>query len=178
MLRALTAVFFLMLIAFNPISARADRHDVHTWGAQSFAPTQHVRTARYFKNNKVKGKHQQRRYRERSHYASADVQIMAHPAGCPSRAFCGCGVSVHVFGKPVRELWLAANWFAFPRGAAGPGMVAVRRHHVMAILTAHGDGSATVYDPNSGSGLTRIHRRSLAGYVVVDPRAGRRYAFR
>lgn len=100
-------------------------------------------------------------------------QVVAHPAGCPSRAFCGCGVALHVFGKHVRSLWLARNWFKFPAAAPAPGMVAVRRHHVMAILQAHGDGTATVYDPNSGGHRTRIHRRSLAGYSVRNPNGGR-----
>jgi hypothetical protein len=43
---------------------------------------------------------------------------------------------------------------------------------VAAIWTVHGDGTATVYDANSGAGLTRIHRISLAGLVVVDPHVG------
>ena len=54
-------------------------------------------------------------------------QIVTHPVGCPSRAFCGCGDAVRVFGRPIKELWRAANWFRFPRAAPAPGMVAVRR---------------------------------------------------
>lgn len=177
MLRALIAAATLALISLNPVSAYADRHDIQVWGAAppSFERTHHVRTARAIHGKR--DRHHRRIMVSSRHYASGE-EIVAHPAGCPARSFCGCGVAVHVFGKPVRELWLAANWFAFPRAAAGPGMVAVRRHHVMAILEAHGDNTATVYDPNSGRGQTRIHRRSLAGYVVVDPRAGRRYAYR
>lgn len=99
-----------------------------------------------------------------------DAQIVAHPAGCPRRLFCGCGVSVKVFGKPVRDLYLAANWlYRFPRTAPASGMVAARRGHVMYIMAYNGGGSALVYDPNSGGGKTRIHERSLAGYRVVDP---------
>jgi hypothetical protein len=106
--------------------------------------------------------------------SAAGAQDVAHPAGCPWRAFCGCGVSVKIFGHPVRDLFLAANWYRFPRAAPGPGMVAVRRHHVMAILSYNGS-SATVYDPNSGGHGTRVHERSLAGYTVVNPT---RYASR
>lgn len=110
--------------------------------------------------------------RTRTHLArSAGVQIVvAHPPGCPRRAFCGCGTALFVFGHHVRELWLASNWLRFPRAAPAPGMVAARPGHVMAIMQAHGDGTATVYDPNSGRHLTRIHRRSLAGFRVVNPR--------
>jgi hypothetical protein len=95
--------------------------------------------------------------------------IVAHPQGCPSRAFCGCGAAVRVFGAPLRHLWLAANWFRFPRTAPAPGTVAVRRHHVF-VLEAHLGGNVwKVYDANSGRRQTRIHARSIAGYVIVNP---------
>lgn len=103
-------------------------------------------------------------------------QIVAHPAGCPARAFCGCGASIEVFGRSIRELWLAANWYRFPRAAPAPGMVAVRRHHVFVIREVRGPGLVLAYDANSGGRKTRIHLRSLAGYTVVNPRAGSRYA--
>lgn len=102
----------------------------------------------------------------------ASAQIVGHPGGCPTRAFCGCGTALHIFGRHVRDLWLARNWFRFPRAAPAPGMVAVRRHHVFAIVEVHDDGTVTAYDPNSGGRKTRLHRRSLAGFVVVNPRAG------
>lgn len=95
--------------------------------------------------------------------------IKPHPSGCPRTAFCGCGVSERVYGHPVRELWLAANWFRFPRAAPAPGTVAVRRHHVFYIERVEGDGRVIAYDPNSGGHLTRVHEVSLAGYVVVRP---------
>lgn len=95
--------------------------------------------------------------------------IVSHPAGCPSRAFCGCGASVRVFGHSVRELWLAANWFRFPRAAPASGMVAVRQHHVFVLEADLGGGLWRVYDANSGGGATRVHARSLAGYTIVNP---------
>lgn len=105
----------------------------------------------------------------------ARVGIVAHPAGCPRRLFCGCGVSVAVFGKPVRNLYLARNWLRFPRARAAPGMVAYRERrgggHVMLIRRVNGDGTALVYDPNSGGGKTRVHVRSLRGYAIVNPHA-------
>jgi CHAP domain-containing protein len=103
------------------------------------------------------------------------AQIVNHPAGCPARQFCGCGVSVRVFGHSVRDLWLARNWFRFPRSAPAAGNVAIFRGggHVAYIEQVHGDGTVTLYDPNSGGHQTRIHRRSLAGAVIVNPRGGR-----
>lgn len=98
--------------------------------------------------------------------------IEPHPAGCPRTEFCGCGVSVRVYGHPVRELWLAANWFRFPRTSPHAGAVAVRQHHVFYIEAAYGDGTVLAYDPNSGHHLTRRHRISLSGYTVVDPGGG------
>lgn len=104
------------------------------------------------------------------------AQILPHPAGCPSRAFCGCGASIEVFGRNIRELWLARAWFKFPRAEPAPGMVAVRRHHVFVIREVRAPGIVLAYDANSGGHKTRIHLRSLRGYVVVNPKAGSRYA--
>lgn len=99
-------------------------------------------------------------------------RIVAHPSGCPRRAFCGCGAAVRIFGRPIRSLWLAANWFRFPRTSPAPGTVAVRRHHVF-VLEHHIGGSVwQVYDANSGGRRTRIHARSIAGYVIVQPTGG------
>jgi hypothetical protein len=103
----------------------------------------------------------------------ARAQVVGHPEGCPRRAFCGCGASVHLFGRPVRELFLASNWLKFPRAAPGYNMAAVRRGHVF-ILKQQIDGNIwLVYDANSGGRQTRLHHRSLAGYTIVDPQAGR-----
>jgi hypothetical protein len=104
-------------------------------------------------------------------------QIVSHPPGCPRRAFCGCGAALEVFGKHVRSLWLARNWFRFPRTSPAPGMVAVRRNHVFVIREVRGPGLVLAYDANSGGRKTRLHVRSLKGFVVVNPHA-RRFAGR
>ena len=68
------------------------------------------------------------------------------------------------------SLWSAAAWYRFPRAAAAPGMVAIfGRHHVAYIETVYGDGTALLYDPNSGGRATRVHRRSLSGLHIVRP---------
>lgn len=163
----------ISLLMFNSIAEAKHRHHkiwspgyrhhiiCHGLGGCSmpFANRRHHRGTRYVLT------HQQSR---QAIYDSGEVVI--HPAGCPRVAFCGCGAALRLLGSPVRSLWLAANWFRFPRAAPGAGMAAVRLHHVMAILEYHGDGTATVYDANSGHHLTRIHRRSLAGYTIVNPR--------
>ena len=102
-------------------------------------------------------------------YTEQGATILPHPAGCPRRAFCGCGAAVEVFGRPVRSLWLAANWLRFPRAAPAPGMVAARRGHVFVIREVLGGGKVLAYDANSGGRKTRLHVRSLAGFVVVNP---------
>jgi hypothetical protein len=48
-------------------------------------------------------------------------------------------------------------------------MVAVRQHHVFAILRVISPGVVLAYDPNSGGHQTRIHACSLAGYSVRNP---------
>jgi hypothetical protein len=108
--------------------------------------------------------------RPHRHSVYNNGHIVGHPHGCPGYAFCGCGVSVRVFGHPVRNLYLASNWYRFHRTHPHHGAVAVWRHHVAFIENADGDGTAVVYDPNSGGHATRIHRISLAGAAIVDPR--------
>lgn len=102
-------------------------------------------------------------------FLNRQATILPHPSGCPRRAFCGCGAAVEVFGKPIRSLWLAANWLAFPRTSPAPGMVAARRGHVFVIKQVLGGGKVLAYDANSGGRRTRLHVRSLAGFAVVNP---------
>lgn len=103
--------------------------------------------------------------------STARAEIVRHPKGCPPILFCGCGVSVWAFGKSIRSLWLARNWFRFPRDIARDGNVAIFRggKHVAGIKRVYGDGTALLYDPNSGHHLTRVHRRSIAHAVIVNP---------
>ena len=118
--------------------------------------------------------HHRHHARHHTHRVSAPVtpvQIVAHPTGCPARQFCGCGAAVRVFGRPVRDLWLAANWYRFPRAAPAPGMAAVRPHHVFVLEADLGGGVWQVFDANSGGHLTRIHARAIAGYTIVSPRS-------
>ena len=94
--------------------------------------------------------------------------IGGRPSGCP-RAFCGCGASLHLFGRIIPALNLAANWLRFPRTAPAPKMAAVRRHHVF-ILEQHISGNVWLaYDANGGRHVTWLHERSIAGYVIVNP---------
>lgn len=100
---------------------------------------------------------------------SAQAKILPHPRGCPRVEFCGCGAAVRLFGAPIRALWRAAAWFRFPRATPAPGRVAVRRHHVF-VLEEHIRGNIWLsYDANSGHHLTRLHPRSISGYVIVEP---------
>jgi len=99
------------------------------------------------------------------------------PAGCPARAFCGCGAAVEVFGTAKRSLWLAAAWFHFPHTSPAPGMVGVRSHHVF-VLRQHIEGLVwLIADYNSGGHQSRLHQRSISGYTIVNPH-GARYASR
>jgi hypothetical protein len=104
--------------------------------------------------------------------ASSEEKIVAHPIGCPRTLFCGCGAAKEL-GLSDQSLWAVKTWYKFPRAAAAPGMALIwGERHVAAIRAVHGDSTVTVYDANSGGGLTRVHRISLNGLVVVDPHAG------
>lgn len=114
---------------------------------------------------------------------SAGIDLGGRPSGCPYR-FCGCALSLDIFGRIIPELKLAANWVRkFPRTAPAPGMVAARPGHALKLI-AHVRGTYwRVWDPNSGRHRIREHERSIAGFVIVDPHASRvgsvdAYAFR
>ena len=107
----------------------------------------------------------------RTEFASRSEVVGGRPSGCP-HAFCGCGASLHVFGRIIPSLNLAANWLRFPRTSPAPGMVAARRGHVFVLEQSLGNGLWLVHDSNSGRGLTRLHARSLAGYAIVNPHGG------
>jgi hypothetical protein len=104
--------------------------------------------------------------------ASGDVTVIGgRPAGCPHQ-YCGCGLRLY-HGLDDKRLNLASNWMRlFPR-VAGPaaGVAAVRSGHVMYIEGSAGDGQRMVRDYNSGGGLSRLHIRSVRGFVFVNPRA-------
>ena len=114
-------------------------------------------------------RHHHRRHNA-AHYGASE--IVAHPAGCPRSLFCGCGASVRIFGHSVRQLWLAANWFKFPRAVPAPGMAAVRRHHVFVLERPISGDVWLTYDANSGGHATRLHARSIVGYTIVNPTGG------
>lgn len=95
--------------------------------------------------------------------------VGGRPAGCP-HSFCGCEASRYVFGHIRADLNLASNWSRkFPRSSPASGMVAVRNHHVMVLVSHVGGNDWLVHDGNSGAGLTRDHVRSISGFVVVNP---------
>jgi hypothetical protein len=101
--------------------------------------------------------------------------LLPHPHGCPRTNFCGCGASVEVFGKSIRSLWPARNWYKFPSASPAPEMAGVKPHHVV-ILKRHVRGTIwVVYDANSGYHRTRLHQRNIAGFKIVNPH-GTRYA--
>ena len=95
------------------------------------------------------------------------------PSQCPRRRYCGCAVALKVFGRTEPQLWRAANWLKFPRTYPAPGMVAARKGHVFLLLAPANGNNWYSYDPNSGGGLTREHIRSIKGFTIVNPHAGR-----
>lgn len=96
------------------------------------------------------------------------IIIGGRPAGCPHK-YCGCALRLHL-GINDTSLNLAWNWARkFQRATAAPGMVVVWRSHVALIEEVVGPGEALLRDYNSGRGLSRIHVRSIAGAVVVNP---------
>ena len=75
--------------------------------------------------------------------------------------------------SPTRALTSPATGRGLFRQEPGPrvGLAAVRSGHVMYIEGQSGDGQWIIRDYNSGGGLSRIHVRSVRGYVFVNPNA-------
>lgn len=112
-------------------------------------------------------------------FGVANAEILPHPQGCPSSNFCGCGLCVKLFGHPcVRGgLAIASNWRKqFPRTQCASGMVATWSSHVAYIEACNGDGTAALYDPNSGGRQTRRHVRDISSAIIVDPNGNRSFA--
>jgi hypothetical protein len=133
----------------------------------------------------AKSRHYRKHYRERHPFRASRAVVRrialtegmapaaardmgGRPAGCPHR-FCGCGASLHLFGRIIPALNLAANWLRFPRAAPALDMVAARHGHVF-VLKYHLRGNTwMVWDANSGGRRIRIHPRSIAGFTIVNP---------
>lgn len=105
--------------------------------------------------------------------ANGNRVIGGSPHGCPRVAFCGCALAQRIFGVPQRDLWLASNWFRFRKASPAENMVAVRQHHVFQLIAQVRGNTWLVWDPNSGHHRTRVHQRSIAGYVIVNPHSSR-----
>ena len=101
----------------------------------------------------------------RSTYVSTDAgeEIIPNPAGCPRRAFCGCGARMDL-GIADTRLNLAWNWTRYYHGSTP---VAVWSHHVAIIERFLGNHMAMLRDYNSGGHQSRRHIRSIAGARIV-----------
>jgi hypothetical protein len=172
-----------LLCLLSPAEARHRHRSIHIVQAQCFifcaAPVKVVRHVRHVHHRHIRHLHlrpltpvttpsESWMATATYHTARTSQVVGGRPAGCPT-AYCGCGASLHLFGRIIPSLNLAANWFRFPRAAPGPGMAAVRRHHVMILEADLGGGAWRVFDANAGRHLTYVHARSIAGYVIVDP---------
>lgn len=88
---------------------------------------------------------------ERTGYSTAPGVGGTRPSDCP-RAWCGCWLSKEVFGKNIRDLWVAKNWLKFRKTSPAPGTIAVmgRRGggHVGKVLSVNGS-TVTLISGNS-----------------------------
>lgn len=190
MTRTLTAIVAVLTLAVAVTSAEArtrpqtpeiqttvsfDRHDPRglTYDSATVAPIKvaAVKKVKHKRDRKIRGQDH-----IPAKYAKASVgerKVVEHPAGCPHRAFCGCGTAKYLLGKTPTEggLAIAANWLNFPKAQCAPNMAAARHGHVFAIIKCLPGNKVLAYDPNGGKHKTYIHVRSLASYTVVNPRS-------
>lgn len=96
--------------------------------------------------------------------------LARRPAGCP-RAWCGCWLALHQYGRHVRSLWLARAWARVGRPAAGPapGVIAVfkrgRGGHVGIVTRVTGPGMIVLLSGNDGRAV-RERERSTRGVIA------------
>jgi hypothetical protein len=166
-----------MFLAF-PSTAEAKRlydNDGRTIEtSQRSAQQRHARNDRIIRKGTAGRAGVRHRTADRPQVDGRQAQIIGgRPSGCP-RKYCGCATAIKLFGRNRPELYLAANWLRkFPRAVAAPGMAAAREGHVMLLMEPAGGDKWKVWDANSGKGLTRIHIRSIRGFVTVNPHATR-----
>lgn len=109
--------------------------------------------------------------RQRGMAKIARVAISGRPRGCPARSWCGCFMSLHVFGRNLRQLWLARAWASVGRPASGPapGVIAVyargRGGHVGRVVRVLGPGRIVLLSGNDG-GRVRQRERSTKGIIA------------
>ena len=96
--------------------------------------------------------------------------VGGRPAGCPVKAWCGCGLAVKIFGKPRRDLWPARAWLKIGRPVAAPrtGAIAIFKRgsggHVGLITAVLSPNRIMLWSANDG-GAVRERERSTAGIL-------------
>lgn len=182
----IAAALAVLLLAAGVADARPRHHTTAQLSAQEFCgerycPTDAPAAARRAGADAMAGidpamgSPRSSQARQRASYGETGVTYLRHPPGCPARAFCACGAAVEIFGRAIRSLWPVRAWRAFPRDVPAPKNVAIltRGSHLF-VLERHISGSDwLVRDYNSGGHRSRLHVRSIAGAIIVNPRAGR-----
>jgi len=99
------------------------------------------------------------------------INDKGRPAGCP-HAWCGCFLSIHIFGENRRELWKAFNWKnRFPKTAPKIGAVAVMARkgggHVGQVVGFDDKGNPILLSGNhSGKVATSVYPKNrILAYV-------------
>ena len=92
------------------------------------------------------------------------------PPGCPY-LWCGCWLSIELFGRNDRALWWVPNWLKFPRTDPAPGAVAIIRRggrpgHVGVVVGFNGkDPIIKSGNHNRRVGVATYPARTIIAYV-------------
>lgn len=101
--------------------------------------------------------------------AGQGTVIGSRPAGCPAR-FCGCALSLKLFGKIIPKFNLSTNWKALPATSAAPGMVAAKRGHVLQLVSHVRGNRWKVWTANSCGRRICIQERNItSAYTFHNP---------
>lgn len=103
------------------------------------------------------------------------------PVGCP-HSWCGCWLSLAIFGNNDPELWMARAWLQFPKSSPEPGSIAVLSRgrnralgHVGVVVSVDPQGNPTIKSGNHNNrvGVATYDKHRVLGYV--DPQLIRSY---
>ena len=97
------------------------------------------------------------------------------PPGCPSQ-WCGCWLSMEIFGENRPDLWAARNWLKFPRVTPQPGAIVVLKRgtspnagHVGIVVSIDANGNPVVKSGNHRQrvAVSTYPRNQVIAYVKI-----------
>lgn len=161
-----TIILTFLIFSINGVDAKPKKRykRIHTDITQTYAPY-NIGDERYVNITRTSD----------TKYVAVDRQYGyaaegRRPSGCPS-LWCGCWLSIHIFGQNRKDLWSARAWLKFPRTSPQVGAVVVTARrgggHVGIVTGFDSDGDPIIKSGNNAGAVRTgpIGRRHVIAYV-------------